>query len=110
MTGTTWTPEARAAQAAKEAAQPKKAAGLSPSLNVVKKSKGPVMTVLEELAAHIEPVHRVVVEVNRTVAIPYESNSAIGCALFSTRYCGRPLRSVMVIWPASRPRCRYSVA
>ena len=47
LTGTTWTPEARAAQAAKEAAQPKKPT-LSPDLNVVKKSKGPVMTVLEE--------------------------------------------------------------
>jgi L-serine dehydratase len=48
MTGTTWTPEARAAQAAKEAAQPKKASSLSPDLDVVKKSKGPVLTILEE--------------------------------------------------------------
>src|SRR5687768_5473882 len=48
MTGTTWTPEARAAQAAKEAAQPKKGSAVSPELDVVKKSKGPVMTVLEE--------------------------------------------------------------
>jgi L-serine dehydratase len=53
MTGTTWTPEARAAQAAKEAAQPKKeppklGATMSPDLEVVKKSKGPVMTILEE--------------------------------------------------------------
>ena len=48
MTGTNWTPEARAAQAAKEAAQPKQGASLSPDLDVVKKSKGPVMTVLEE--------------------------------------------------------------
>jgi L-serine dehydratase len=48
MTGTHWTSEARAAQAAKEAAQPKKASVLSPELDVVKKSKGPVMTVLEE--------------------------------------------------------------
>ena len=48
MTGTTWTPEARAAQAAKEAAQPKKASALSPDLDVVKRSKGPVMTVLDE--------------------------------------------------------------
>src|SRR4029079_8181123 len=48
LTGTNWTPEARAAQAAKEAAQPKKAPTLSPDLNVVKKSKGPVMTILEE--------------------------------------------------------------
>lgn len=48
MTGTTWTPEARAAQAAKEAAQPKKGTVVSPDLDVVKKSKGPVMTVLEE--------------------------------------------------------------
>jgi L-serine dehydratase len=44
MTGRTMTPEARAAQAAKEADQPK----LSPSLNVVKQSKGPVMTVIDE--------------------------------------------------------------
>ena len=48
MTGATWTPEARAAQAAKEAAAPKMGAKLSPDLDVVKKSKGPVMTVLEE--------------------------------------------------------------
>ena len=49
MTGTTWTPEARAAQAAKEAAQPKTGLRrLSPDLEVVKKSKGPVMTILEE--------------------------------------------------------------
>jgi L-serine dehydratase len=49
MTGTNWTPEARAAQAAKEAAAPKLGASpLSPDLQVVKKSKGPVMTVLDE--------------------------------------------------------------
>lgn len=49
MTGTTWTPEARAQQAAKEAANPKPPASkLSPDLDVVKKSKGPVMTILEE--------------------------------------------------------------
>ena len=48
MTGATWTPEARAQQAAKEAAAPKKGPVLSPKLDVVKKSKGPVMTVLEE--------------------------------------------------------------
>ena len=53
MTGTTWTPEARAAQAAKEAAQPKAqlkglGATLSPDLDVVKRSKGPVMTVVDE--------------------------------------------------------------
>src|SRR5262245_27431554 len=58
MTGATWTPEARAAQAAKEAAAAKPAAagakpagaklgaGMSPNLDVVKRSKGPVMTVL----------------------------------------------------------------
>jgi L-serine dehydratase len=52
MTGETWTPEARAAQAAKEA---KAASGaklgsspISPDLDVVKRSKGPVMTVLDE--------------------------------------------------------------
>jgi len=48
MTGATWTPEARAAQAAKEAAAPSKGPGLSPDLDVVKKSKGPVITVLDE--------------------------------------------------------------
>lgn len=54
MTGTTWTREARAQQAAKESTA--KAAGtpalksstISPDLDVVKKSKGPVMTVLDE--------------------------------------------------------------
>ena len=48
MTGRTWTPEARAAQAAKEAKGPKLGATLSPDLDVVKKSKGPVMTVVDE--------------------------------------------------------------
>ncbi len=48
MTGQTWTPEARAQQAAKEAAAPKQGATLSPDLEVVRKSKGPVMTVLDE--------------------------------------------------------------
>jgi L-serine dehydratase len=48
MTGRSWTPEARAAQAAKEAGAPKMGSKLSPDLDVVKKSKGPVMTVLEE--------------------------------------------------------------
>jgi L-serine dehydratase len=49
MTGKAWTPEARAAQAAQEAGGAKLGASpLSPDLNVVKKSKGPVMTVLDE--------------------------------------------------------------
>src|SRR5580765_1302615 len=48
MTGKTWTPEARAEQAEKEATAPKMGSTLSPDLDVVKKSKGPVMTVLEE--------------------------------------------------------------
>src|SRR3954468_12739226 len=48
MTARTWTPEARAAQAEKEAAAPKLGAVLSPELDVVKKARGPVMTVLEE--------------------------------------------------------------
>lgn len=48
LTGTTWSPEARAQQAAKEAAAPKLGAGMSPDLNVVKAEKGPVITVLEE--------------------------------------------------------------
>src|SRR5271154_5343327 len=53
MTGTTWSPEARAEQAAKEA-QAKRSlpaldsSSMSPELDVVKRSKGPVMTVLEE--------------------------------------------------------------
>jgi L-serine dehydratase len=48
MTGKTWTPEARAAQAAKEAAAPELGASLDPKLEVVRQSKGPVMTVVEE--------------------------------------------------------------
>lgn len=61
MTGTTWSPEARARQAATEAAaqQAKREAArdasglkmsgtLSPDLEVVKASKGPVMTVVDE--------------------------------------------------------------
>ena len=61
MTGTTWSPEARAQQAATEAGAQqaaKAAAGgdaglkmssaLSPDLDVVKASKGPVMTVADE--------------------------------------------------------------
>ena len=53
MTGTTWTREARAEQAAKEAAEkdplpPLDSTSMSPDLNVVKQSKGPVMTVLDE--------------------------------------------------------------
>ena len=48
MTGNSWTPEARAQQAAREAAAPKLGAILSPDLNVVKQSKGPVMTVVDE--------------------------------------------------------------
>jgi L-serine dehydratase len=53
MTGAVWTPEARAAQAAKEAAvkpgvKPGLGAGMSKDLDVVKKSKGPVMTVVDE--------------------------------------------------------------
>src|SRR5215217_3825518 len=61
MTGTTWTPEARAQQAATEAAAQqaaraasggdaglKMSSALSPDLDVVKASKGPVMTVADE--------------------------------------------------------------
>ena len=61
MTGTTWSPEARAQQAATEAVAQRAAkeaakdgAGLkmsgilSPELDVVKKSKGPVMTLADE--------------------------------------------------------------
>jgi L-serine dehydratase len=53
MTGKTWTPEARAQQAAKEASAqpalpPLDSSSMSSDLDVVKRSKGPVMTVLEE--------------------------------------------------------------
>src|SRR3974377_518052 len=53
MTGATWTPEARARQAATEAAArsplpPLDSPSMSSDLDVVKRSKGPVMTVLEE--------------------------------------------------------------
>jgi L-serine dehydratase len=51
MTGAVWTPQARAHQAAKEAAQPRKGpmgGAMSEDLDVVKRSKGPVMTVLDE--------------------------------------------------------------
>ncbi|HWX14975.1 MAG TPA: L-serine ammonia-lyase [Chthoniobacterales bacterium] len=48
MTGTAWTTEARAAQAAKEAAKPKMGGTLSPDLNVVKESKGPIMILADE--------------------------------------------------------------
>jgi L-serine dehydratase len=48
MTGRAWTPEARAQQAAQEAAAPKMGSTMSPDLEIVKQSKAPVMTVLEE--------------------------------------------------------------
>jgi len=48
MTGATWTPEARAAQAAKEAAGAKMGSTMSPKLNIVAQSKGPIITILEE--------------------------------------------------------------
>src|SRR3954453_8403859 len=48
MTGRTWTPEARAAQAVKEAGEHKLGGVLSPNLDVVKRSKGPVMTLVDE--------------------------------------------------------------
>jgi len=53
MTGRTWTLEARAQQAAKEAAAksnppPLNSTSMSSDLDVVKRSKGPVMTILEE--------------------------------------------------------------
>ena len=48
MTGTTWTGSARAQQAAKEAGTPKLGGALSPDLNVVKASKGPVMILADE--------------------------------------------------------------
>ncbi|UYN93347.1 MAG: L-serine ammonia-lyase [Enhydrobacter sp.] len=49
LTGAAWTQEARAQQAAKEAAPPRPFGGtFSPDLNVAKAGKGPVMTVVEE--------------------------------------------------------------
>src|ERR1700747_581097 len=53
MTGTVWTIEARAQQAAKEAAEksplpPLDSTSMSQDLDVVKRSKGPVTTVLDE--------------------------------------------------------------
>src|ERR1700751_1680835 len=54
MTGGVWTTEARAAKAAKEATKeagkgaPLGSAALSPDLDIVRQSKGPVMTVLDE--------------------------------------------------------------
>jgi L-serine dehydratase len=48
MTGTSWTMDARAQQATKEAAAPKLGGALSPDLNVVKASKGPVMILADE--------------------------------------------------------------
>jgi L-serine dehydratase len=51
MTGASWSPEARAQQAAKEASSSTPLLGespLSPSLYVVKESKGPVMTLVDE--------------------------------------------------------------
>src|SRR5947207_12169043 len=48
MTGSVWTHEARAEQAAKESAKRPPPTPLSPDLNVVKQSKGPVMTLADE--------------------------------------------------------------
>ena len=53
MTGRVWTPEARAQQAAAEASKrsmlpPLDSSSMSSDLDVVKRSKGPVMTVLDE--------------------------------------------------------------
>ena len=48
MTGTTWTAEARAAQAAKEAAAPIGSAALSPDLDVVKMARPTLQTVANE--------------------------------------------------------------
>src|SRR3954447_13382222 len=48
LTGASWTPQARAQQAAQEAGAPKLGGGTSPDLNVVKASKGPVMILADE--------------------------------------------------------------
>ncbi len=48
MTGTTWTPEARAQQAASEAAAARLNTTHAANLNVETKSKGPVMTLADE--------------------------------------------------------------
>ena len=49
MSGSTGSPEVRAQGSTKEALSPKLGVSLSPDLDVVKKSRGPVMTVLDEL-------------------------------------------------------------
>src|SRR5262245_27295491 len=49
MTGSAGSSEARAQPTTKEATSPKLGVSLSPDLNVVRKSRGPVMTVLDEL-------------------------------------------------------------
>jgi L-serine dehydratase len=48
LTGTTWTRQARAQQATKEASAPKLTSATSPDLDVVKKSKAPVMILVDE--------------------------------------------------------------
>ena len=48
MTGSVWTHEVRAEQAAKESAKRPPPTPLSPDLDVVKQSKGPVMTLADE--------------------------------------------------------------
>jgi L-serine dehydratase len=48
LTGKTWTPQARAEQAAKEATQTKLSTTHAANLDVEKKSKGPVMTLADE--------------------------------------------------------------
>src|SRR4029079_4162688 len=48
MTGSSWTPQARAQQAAKEAGAKPLGGALSPDLNVVKAGKGPVMILADE--------------------------------------------------------------
>src|SRR5437867_1722863 len=48
MTGKTWTREARPAQAQKTASAPQMGSKLSPDPDIVRQSKGPVMTVLDQ--------------------------------------------------------------
>jgi L-serine dehydratase len=48
MTGATWSPQARAQQAAKEAGARPLGTSLSPDLDVVKRGKGPIITAVEE--------------------------------------------------------------
>ena len=85
MTGTTWTRDARAAQAAKEAAQksplpPLDSTSMSPDLNVVKQSKGPVMTVLDHVQVR---GHRARTLLDRCESLTISTSDAPNCRRIS---------------------------